>query len=435
MQVSIERTGALGRRMTVALPAERFEKAFSEHLRRLSKSVKLAGFRPGKVPLNIVEAQYGGRVLEEVAGELIQKSFYAALGEQGLRIAGGPRIEPKTVGRGKDFEYTATFEVYPEIKAVDLNGVAVERPVCEIADADVDATLESLRRQRVSWQPVERIAQAADRLTIDFRGSRDGEPVPGTSANAFPFVLGSGALLEGFESALTGVKTGDARAFDVTFPADYRVKALAGAQVHFDVDVKAVAEPVLPAVDEDLVRALGVPDGQVASLRAEIRKNLEREAQERVRGALKQAVFQRLLEANAVDVPDGLVRAEAERLLRLDRANLKAQGVDETRLPADETPYRGRARERVALGMILSEVVQAKGLKADPGKVRARLEAMASAYESPEEFMKWYYAAEERLAEIESMVLEDDVVDALLASMAVTDKQVSFSELTRSNAD
>lgn len=429
MHVSVETTGGLGRRITVAVPAERLEKEFSERLKRLSKRVKLPGFRPGKIPMKIMEVQYGGQVLQEVASDLIQTTFYEAVGQQGLKPAGGPTVEPKRFDRGQDFEYVATFEVYPEIKQLELAGKEVERPVTTVADEDVARTIETLRRQQMTWKTVERAAADGDRLIIDFEGKINGEAFEGNKAQNFPVVMGSGALIEGFEQGLLGAKANDERQVAVTFPADYRNAVLAGKAVDFAVKVKEVTEPLLPEIDSEFAKRLGVADGNVDALKQEVRNNLEREATDRTRQLLRQKVFKALVEANPVDVPQALVDAEAARLLRLNRASLEAQGVTEDRLPKEAAVFRDQARQRVVLGLILAEIVKARELKAEAGKVRARLEQMAATYEQPEEFLKWYYGNPERLAEIESAVLEDEIVDLLLQGMTVKDKSMGFQAL------
>ncbi|MHB1566710.1 MAG: trigger factor [Acidiferrobacter sp.] len=429
MQVSIEATSGLGRRMKVAVPAAQFEQEFSARLKRLSRTARLPGFRPGRAPLKIVEAQYGGKIFDEVVQDLMRDSFYAALNEQGLKAAGGPAIEATVLGRGKDMEYVATFEVYPEVVRLDLKDAVVERPTCALTDEDVERTIGVMRRQRVTWRPVVRAAVDGDRLTIDFTGTLNGEPFAGGSAHGHQVVLGAGTLLAAFEDGLRGAQTGDHRTVPVTFPDHYGAAELAGKAVVFVVDVQDVMEPVLPALDDAFAAALGVGEGGIEALKAEVRKNLEREAARRIRERVKGEIFKQLRAVNPLDLPQGLVESEANRLRESARANLEAQGVATAGLPADNAAFRERARERVALGIILSALVRGRGLTAEVAKVRQRIEEMGADYDDPARFVAWYYSKPERAAEAESLVLEDEAVDLLLSEAQVQDRPMRFEEL------
>ncbi len=431
MHVTVETTGNLGRRMTVAVPAARMEQEIATRLKRLSQTVRFPGFRPGKAPMKMVEAQYAGKVMEEVAGDLIRATFYEAVNEKGLKPAGGPDIQPKNVGRGKDFEYTATFEIYPEIKRLEIKGARIERPVVTVNEADVDRTIETLRRQRVSWNPVERAAALEDRVLIDFQGMLDGVPFEGGEAKDFPLVLGNNTLIDGFESGLIGARAGENRTLDVSFPADYRNINLAGKKVQFAVTVKQVNEPVLPEVNDEFALALGVADGKIETLRREVHANLERELAERVRRELREQVFKAVIEANPLDVPKALEQSEIEHLIKTNHANLEAQGMSGNQFPLDPQLYAEQARRRVTLGLILAEMVQVKSLTVDAQRVRARIEELAAGYDNPQEFIDWYYADRKRLAEIESKVLEDQAMELLLATAEAVDKPMSFQELMR----
>lgn len=435
MQVSIETTGNLGRRMTVLVPSERLEQEFSARIQRLLRTAKFPGFRPGKVPLKLVEAQYGNKVLSEVMGEVIQTSFYEAVTTQGLKPVGGPAIEPKTLERGRDFEYVAIFEVYPEIARLDIKGSRIERPVAQVTEEDVDRTIESLRKQRLTWKPVARAAQPGDRLTIDFEGSMEGVPFEGGTAKDFPLILGSKTLVKGFEDALLGSTQGEQRTLDIIFPADYSNPSLAGKPTQFAVSVKEVAEPLLPEIDAEFARHLGMPDATVAILRKEVRTSLERELNDRIRAKVRDQVFKALVLANSFDVPKALEEAETGRLLKSVRTKLQAQNLPTNRLPSDPTPYVDQARQRVSLGLILAELVRTRGLCAEASRVRARIEEMAGTYESPEEFIQWHYTQPERLSEIESLVLEEQAVEWLLQTAEVVEKPMSFLELTQPTAD
>lgn len=431
MQISIENTGTLGRRMTVAVPAATFEQEFSARLKRLCQSVKLPGFRPGKVPAKMVEAQYGSKLLQEVAGDLIQKTFYEAAGKEGLRPAAGPTIEPRAIGRGKDFEYVAVFEVYPEIKQVNAPRGEIERLVCQITAADVERTLETMRKQRIRWEPVTRAAQSGDRVEIDFQGTIDGTPFEGGKAEKFPLVLGSHSLIDGFEEGLEGANIGETRTIKTTFPSDYRNHALAGQAVEFTVTVRQVFAPQLPELDAAFFQQLGMVDGSLEKLRAEISGSLQREADNRTQAQLKQALFKALLDANPIELPNGLIDNEARRLVEMMRSNLQAQNVPLDKISSDPTPYKDQARQRVALGLILAEFVKANDIAADPARVRTRIEEMAKGYDSPQEFIQWHYARPERIGEIESLVLEDQAVEVLLKTATVRDKPIDFQQLTQ----
>ncbi|UCH54180.1 MAG: trigger factor [Pseudomonadota bacterium] len=431
MQVSVETIGALGRKLKVALPAEELEKAFSARLKRLSTQVRMPGFRPGKVPLKLVEAQYGDSLMEEVAGDLIQTSFREVVTREGLRPAAGPRIQRQTVKRGAQLEYTADFEVLPDIKRTDLAGVKIERPVVAVEAADVERTLETIRKQRVTWQPVERAAQSGDRVVMDFVGKIDGEAFEGGSANDFPVVLGSQTLIDDFEKGLLDAKRGESRTVKATFPKDYRHPRLAGQAVTFEVTVKEVAEPVLPTVDEAFAKLLGVADGSLDTLRKEVQQNLEREAAGRSRNVVRAQVIKALLEANKIELPTSLIESEMNRLRQAEEV---ARGKQPVRAPVPEEAWRQRARERVAVGLIVGEVMRARGIKADPARVRAKLEELAQEYDSPQEFIQWHYQNPERLADVESLVLEQRLVEEMMSTADASDKPMSFDELVKMDA-
>ncbi|MDA8360700.1 MAG: trigger factor [Gammaproteobacteria bacterium] len=429
MQVSIEATGGLSRRMTVAVPAARFEEEFSGRLKRAARTARLPGFRPGRAPMKMVEVQYGGRILDEVAQDLMRDSFYEALTQQGLKMAGGPAIEPRPVVRGQDMEYVATFEIYPEVVRLDLKEVEVERPVCAITDEDVSRTVDIMRKQRVTWSPVTRAAAEGDRVTIDFVGRIDGEEFPGGAGQDHQVIVGGGRLLADFEAALRGALAGETREAVVHFPADYGVATLAGREAVFTITVKTVEEPVMPVLDEAFAESLGVTGG-VDALTAEVRQNLEREAARRMRERLKGEIFRKLRELNRFDLPVSLVESEASRLRQSAVETLRAQGMATEALPADTSAFRERASERVALGIILAEVARDRQLKAEAAKVRVRIEEMAADYDEPGRFVEWYYSQPERVAEAESLVLEDEVVTLLAAEARLQDKVMRFEELT-----
>ncbi len=423
MQVSVETIGTLGRRLKVAVPADQVEKEFSARLQRLSKQVKMPGFRPGKVPLKMVEAQYGGRLMDEVAGELIQTTMHEAIGSQGLRPAGDPRVQRKPVTRGEQLEYTVEFEIFPEVKRFDLAGVRIERPAVTVSEEDVNRTLETIRKQRATWKQVDREARLGDRLTIDFVGRINSKEFEGGKANAFQLVLGSGTLIEDMEHGLVGAKSGEMKHVSARFPTDYRHSMLAGQTADFDVKVNDVTEAIFPDLNETFARDLGVKEGGLDKLRSDVKSNLEREAATRARAVIRTRVLKLLLDANPIEVPQGLLDAEMQRLKTADMSSgLNAGG---------EAGYERRARSRVALGLILGEFIRNRGLVPDPARVRAKLEEMAADYESPQEFIQWHYEKPERLSEIESLVMEEKIVEDLLVSANITDKSVSFQELLK----
>jgi trigger factor len=417
MQVSVESTGTLGRRMTVRVPPERLEEEFQGRLKRLSRQVKIPGFRPGKVPLKVVEAKYGGDLVNEIAGELIQSSFREALGQEGLQPAGGPRIQPTKAERGKELEYTAEFEVYPEITKLDLSGIAIQRPVCTVVDSDIDTTIETLRHQRARWTPVERAAAHGDQVVIDFVGRLDGETFPGGEGKDYELELGSGRLIEGFEAGLVGASAGDTRILDLHFPDPYSAAHLAGKAVSFEVTVKEVRAPELPEVDADFIRELGVQSGDMADFRAEVRLNLEREAKQRQRSLLHTRVFDALMARNPGEVPQVLVEQDLAQIQQ-------AAGR-----PVSEME-RQQAENRVRIGLIFGEVIRKEGIQADSKAVRAQVEEMAAEYDNPEEFVQWFYSEPTRLREVEGAVLEDLVVAKLLESAEVSDETISFQDLS-----
>lgn len=420
MQVSVEAVGTLGRKLKVALPAEAVEKEFSQRLKKLSQQVKMPGFRPGKVPIKMVEAQYGGRLMEEIAGDLIETSLREAIVKEGLRPAAGPRIENQTIERTKGLEYTAEFEVFPEIKKLDIAGTAIERPVASVAAEDVDRTLETIRKQRSTWAPVTRDAKLGDRAKIDFAGKLDGEPLPGGEAKDFFLVLGSGTLIEDLEKGLIGAKSGETKKIVAKFPSDYRHQPLADKTVDFDVTIHEIAEPVLPEVNAEFAKQLGVEDGDVEKLRAEIKSNLERESAQRTQRIVRSRVLGALTSSNHFEIPKSLIDAESTSLRRYAQAS----GVR-----MDDANLAKQAEQRVAIGLILAEVIRARSINPDASRVRAKLEEMAAEYESPAAFVQWHYEQPQRLAQIQSRVAEDRAVEELLAQANIQEKTVTFQQL------
>jgi len=427
MQVSIESGEGLERRMTVELPAEQVDAEVTKRLKDLSRSVKLHGFRPGKVPLTVVRQRFGSRVRSEVFGEMVQSSFFDAVAQENLKPAGEPRIEAKR-DDAQGYGYTAVFEVLPEIELASMEHISIQRPSAEIKDADVATMIEKLRRQRTTWNQVDRGAAEGDMVRVSFRGSVDGEPFEGGEADDVPLVIGSKRMIAGFEDGLVGAVAGDQRTLNLQFPEDYRVEKLAGKQVSFDVAVSSVAEPVLPEIDEEFLRSLGIGEGGVEALQQDVRKNMERELEQKIRSVLKDRVMDALLEANTVAIPKVMVGREARRLQDQARQEVRSSGgAGKFELPLGL--FEEQAKRRVALGLLIAEVVRHNNIKVDPERVRRTVADFAASYEQPDEVVKWYYNDQEQLAAVESVVLEDQVVDWVLEQADVEERPAEFDAL------
>ena len=421
---------ALERRLDLAVALADLDKDIEQRLKRMSKNVKMPGFRPGKVPANIVKQQYGAQAHNEAMNEAIERAFSDAVRSQQLRVAGYPRIEAKKTESTTHIEFSAIFEVYPQFTVADLKDVEIERAQLEVGAAELDNTLDVLRKQRVNYEPVDRAAAAGDKVTIDFLGKKDGEPFQGGQAHDYPFVLGQGAMLADFEQAVTGLKAGESKTFDMTFPAEYFAKELAGQAVSFEVTVKEVREAILPEIDEEFAKTLGVGDGSVEKMRAEIEANLKREVKKRLQSKNKDEVMEALLKANPIDVPNALVEMEIERLMNAARADMEQRGGAKMKdFPMQREWFVEQAKRRVTLGLVLSEAVKVHQLQAKPEQVKAIVEEAAQSYEHPEEVVRWYYAQPQRLSEIEGVAIEDNVVAWALSSAKVVDKQIAFDEL------
>lgn len=431
MQANLETLSQLERRLSIAVPVSEIDGEVETRLKKLSRSVKMHGFRPGKVPLKVVAQQYGPQVRQEVLGDTLEKTFGDAVKEQNLRVAGYPRFEAKPMGDGaQQFEYSATFEVYPEVTLGDITAAQVERPVLTVTDEDVEKTIEVMRKQRVTYDVVQRAAQEGDRATIDYRGTIDGTEFSGGAAQNQQVVLGEGRLLPDFEKQLPGMQAGEAKKFELRFPDDYHGKEVAGKTAEFDIKVSEVAAPKLPEVDAEFAKSLGVADGDLAKLRTEVRGNLEREVKNRLKARVKDRVMQVLIDTTRIEVPKSLVSMEVERLQQSARQDLAARGVkvtQDTPLPTDL--FEAQAQRRVTLGLILAELVKAHQLQAKPEQVKSTVEEQAQSYERPEEVVRWFYQSPERLRDVESVVLEENVVNWVLATAKVEDKPVAFDEL------
>lgn len=431
MQIHLENLGALKRRLDVTLPQSQIEAEVESRLKRIARTARMHGFRPGKVPLKVIAQTYGPQVRQEVLGDAVQKSFAEAVRERNLRVAGFPHFEPKpSLESGADFQYSAIFEVYPEVQLGDLSGVTIERPVHEVTEADVDQTIEVLRKQRMTFAPVEREAARGDRLTIDFQGTLDGQPFEGGQGEGVTVILGEGRLFPEFEDNLAFLKAGETKRFEVRFPEDDHGKEVAGKTVVFEVTVRAVEEPRLPPVDADFAKALGIADGDVEKMRSEIRANVEREVRQRLQARLKERVMEALLAVASLELPQALVEAEQHRLADAARRDLEGRGVRVQGAPLPLEMFADQARRRVKLGLILAELVKTHGLHARPEQVRAIVEDFAQSYERPEEVVKWYYSKPERLNDAEALALEENVVRWALGQARVVDKPFGFDELT-----
>ena len=424
MQVSLETTQGLERKMTIAVPSERVETAVNARLQEAAGSVNLKGFRKGKVPFKVIKSRFGKSVRQDVVGEVINQSYFDALSQEQVKPAGQPSIEPGNLEEGADLTFTATFEVYPEVELPDFSTLEVERLGADIGDSDIDEMIETLRQQRQTWEVVDRAAADKDRVNMDYNGKLDGEEFAGGKAAGSDLVLGSERMIPGFETGLIGKSAGDAFTLPLSFPADYHNADLAGKEVEFEIVINSVSEQLLPAVDEEFFASFGVDEGGVEAFRAEVASNMARELKAASRNKLKAQVMDKLIEVVSLDVPKALVAAE---LTQLKGQALQQMGgganLDPSMLP-DEL-FIEQATRRVTLGLVLGEVMQKHDLKADPARVRETIEELAATYESPEDVINWYYGNQEQLAAIESSVVEDQVFDFILGEAKVADKSVS----------
>ena len=426
MQVSVEQTGALERRMEVSVPRERIEQAIDERLKRVGRTARLKGFRPGKAPLKVIRQQFGAQVRQEVLTEIMQSSFAEAITEQKLSPAAGPRIEPIAAGPGEDLRYRAIFEVLPVVALANIEGLAVARPIAEVTEADVDAMVQNLREQRPKFDVVDRESREGDRVTMDFTGLVDGKPFEGSKGEDVAVLLGGGRMLKEFEAGITGMKANDRRQVTVRYPDDYHNKSLAGRDAEFDVHMKKVEEKRLPDLDDEFCREYGVPEGGMERLRSEVADNMRRELAANVRARIRQQLLDRLLEANPVELPKGMVEAQI-REMQIDTAR-RIGAKDASQLPPPET-FLEPARRRVALGILMGELIRSRGLQIDRARVESRLADMAANYPDPEPVLKAYRQNAEAMRQIENTVLEDQVVDYLLERAKVTDQPASFKDV------
>jgi trigger factor len=430
MAVNVETLGTLERRLSMSVPVQEVDRQVDDRLKKMARNVKMAGFRPGKVPMKMVVQQYGPQVRSEVLGDAVQKAFTDAVREANLRIAGQPRIEKKDgAADAPTFEFSATFEVLPEVKLGDLSAALIERPQTTVDEAAVDRTLEVLRKQRVTFHEAARAAQDGDKLTVDFEGRIDGEVFQGGNAKDFAFLLGEKRMLPEFEAAALGMKAGESRGFELKFPDDYQAKEVAGKTAAFTITVKKVEAVRLPELDAEFAKQLGVADGDLAKMRAEVKANVEREVNKRAEARLKAQALQALLDAVPLELPKSLVQMEHQRLVEQAAAELQGRGMQFEQLPFDPTSFEPVAKRRVALGLIIGELARAEKLQPKPAEVRALIEAEAQSYEHPSEVVKWFYMQPQRLSEMESLALESNVVAWVLSKAKVEDKAVAFDDI------
>lgn len=426
MQVSIESSKGLERKLRVQVPAETIESQVESRLKELGRKAKIHGFRPGKVPAKVVRQQFGGQVRQEVLEKVLQSSYAEAVTQEKLQPAGSPSIEPETIEEGKDLTYFATIEVYPEVTIKGLEKIKIQAPSVQIADADIDEMIDNLRKQRADWAAVDRKSTDGDRVKMDFAGTLKGEPFEGGSAEDFEFVLGEGQMLEDFEKGVKGLKAGDEKTIKVKFPKDYHSTELAGAKAEFALTIKEVAESVLPEVDEEFVKSYGIDSGAAADLRADIVKNMERELEAKTKGEVKRQVMEGLAEQNPIDVPGVLVHQEAHSMQHqaMERMGIK----DHDQAPPQET-FREPAEKRVRLGLLLQEVIAENKIEVDRDRVNAKVDELVAPYDQPDEIRNMYLQNPQFLGQVENVVLEEQVIEFLQGKAKVSEKKMSFKEL------
>ncbi len=435
MQVSVTTTEGLERRMSVEVPADRVEKEVAQRLKSMRGSVRLAGFRPGKVPLKVIQQRYGSQVLQEVHGELLRSTLYEAIQQENLRPAGAPKVEVDNSG-SSSLAYTAVFEVYPELDVTIPEGVSVKKLSAEVSDQDVDKMIEKLRKQRVTWSDVEGVAQDGDQVTIDFQGRVDGELFEGGESKDYSLVLGSGQFIAGFEEQLVGLGSGDSKEVNVTFPGDYQNDKLAGKEAVFSVTVKGVRTPVYPAIDDpEFMRGFGVRDGGVDALRDEVRGSMERELKQAISARFKQEVLDVILEANPIELPNSLIDSEIQQMMNETRQSMGMPASEGEQEVSDEirSAFGEKARRRVALGLLMGEILKEQGFEADADKVREHIEVQAAGYEDPDSVLAWYYQDKSRLSGVEALVLENQVVDWIALKFNVVEEPSTFDDVMQSD--
>ncbi|HQR72015.1 MAG TPA: trigger factor [Burkholderiaceae bacterium] len=429
MQQMMDTAGALERKIDLTVPAAAIEKEVQARLAKLARNVKMPGFRPGKVPMKMIAATYGPQVQAEVLNDKVGEAFNSAVSAGKMRVAGSPKLEPRTVEGSDDLAFSATFEVFPEIAVGELAGVEVQRAVCPVGEAEIDSTLEIMRKQRATFEDVARAAAGGDVVVVDFKGTIDGVAFEGGSASDFTFTVGQGRMLPEFEAAVVGMTAGSEKSFPLTFPTDYSAASLAGKTAEFAITVKKVQQPVLPPVDAGFAKSLGIADGDLGRMRAEIRSNLEREVASRLKARTRDSALTALLGATSFELPKSLVDEEKQRLAEQARRDLTARGVDADKAPLPLDVFAAQAERRVRLGLLVGEVVRTHGLQPRPDQMRKLVEELAQSYEKPQEVINWYLSDRKRLAELEGTALEENVTRWVLEKARVVDAPVAFDEL------
>jgi trigger factor len=430
MQVSVETTEGLERKLTIAIPGDRVDTAVNARLQEAAQTIRLNGFRQGKVPLKVVKNKFGKGVRQEVVGELMNQTYFEAIAQESLKPAGQPRIEPTSMDEGKDVEFVAVIEVYPEIELPDFAAIKAERLVAEVSDDDIDEMIETLRKQRQTWVPVERAAADGDMVNIDYVGKKEGEEFQGGKAAGQNLVLGSERMIPGFEDGVIGKSAGEDFTLQLKFPDEYHSEELAGAEVEFELTLNTVSEQSLPEVNEDFFKSFGVEEGGMEAFREEVSNNMQREMKTASRNKLKTTLMDALISDLEVAIPAALMSNEIHQLKHQTVQQMGGgQGFDPHSMPDDL--FREQAKRRVTLGLILGEVISQQSIQADADKVRDAVEEIAATYESPEEVVKWYYSNEEQLQGIESSVIEDQVFDYIIEQAQVSDKEVSYQDVIK----
>ena len=436
MAVTVETLEKLERKITLMLPRGAIQSEVDSRLKRLARTVKMDGFRPGKVPMNVVAQRYGYSVHYEVMNDKVGEAFSNAANEAKLRVAGQPRITESEVAPDGEMAFDAVFEVFPDVRIADLGAAEVEKLSASVTDVAVDKTLDILRKQRRTFaqRAMDAAAQTGDRVTVDFEGKIDGETFPGGKAEDFQFIVGDGQMLKEFEEAVQGMKSGESKTFQLAFPADYHGKDVAGKTADFMVTVKKIEAAHLPEVNAALAKSLGIADASVEGLRADIRKNLEREVKNRLMARNKQAAMDALVAKSELDLPKSSVQSEVDRMIEGARADLKQRGVkDADKAPIPDDLFRPQAERRVRLGLVVAELVRANALQAKPDQIKAYIDELAASYEKPADVVRWYYSDNKRMAEVEGIVIENNVTEFILGKVKITEKPISFDELMGQN--